>query len=54
MIFRLQDGYLIFLLNDEEIADQIEQYIQIYFTENDTTDVTPQVLWDAAKPVIRG
>lgn len=41
-------------MHNEDVVKQIEQFIQLYFAENNTICVTPQVLWDAAKPVLRG
>ena len=41
------------LLNNQWIDDQIKMEIQQYMETNDN-NTKPQILWDAAKAVLRG
>uniref|UniRef100_A0A8C5MXA6 exodeoxyribonuclease III n=1 Tax=Leptobrachium leishanense TaxID=445787 RepID=A0A8C5MXA6_9ANUR len=43
-----------FLLNKPGVADTIKETTSEYFQLNDTPDISPQILWAAYKPVIRG
>ena len=42
------------LLNNQCINDQIKMEIQQYMETNDNNNTEPQLLWDAAKAVLRG
>ena len=42
------------LLNNQWINDQIKMEIQQYMETNDNNNTKPQLLWDAAKAVLRG
>lgn len=41
-----------FLLKDEKHIEFIEQTLKFYFSENNTGDVSPQIVWDVSKPVL--
>lgn len=43
-----------FLLQDETHVQYIERQLQMYFGENDREETTPNFLWVASKPVLRG
>lgn len=49
-LWRLNVG----ILNNKEIVKQIKNYIKLYIEENDTGEVNPVIVWDAAKAVTRG
>ena len=42
------------LLNNPQIKQKIEKEIKTYLELNDNGEVTPSVLWDALKAVLRG
>ena len=42
------------LLNNSQIKEKIRKEIKIYLELNDNGEVTPSVLWDALKAVLRG
>lgn len=42
------------LLQDDFLKDKIKQIIEVYFQNNDKKDITPVILWEAAKVIIRG
>ena len=42
------------LLNNQWINDQIKIEIKQYMVTNDNNNTKPQLLWDAAKAVLRG
>ena len=42
------------LRNSQWINDQIKMEIQQYMEKNDNNNTKPQLLWDAAKAVLRG
>ena len=42
------------LLNNPQIKQNIEKEIKTYLELNDNGEVTPSVLWDALKAVLRG
>ena len=42
------------LLNNQWINDQIKIEIRQYMETNENNDTKPQLLWDAAKAVLRG
>ena len=42
------------LLNNQRINDQVKMEIQQYMETNDSSNTKPQLLWDAAKAVLRG
>lgn len=42
------------ILNDLNIREKFSKEIGLYFQENDKGDVTPSVLWDSYKAVLRG
>ena len=42
------------LLNNQWINDKIKMEIQQYMEKNDNNNTKPQLLWDAAKAVLRG
>lgn len=42
------------ILNYTKIKQQFKNEIDLYFEENDKGDVSPSILWDAYKAVIRG
>ena len=41
-------------LNNQWINDQIKTEIKQYMATNDNNSTKPQLLWDAAKAVLRG
>lgn len=42
------------ILNNPVIKDKLKNEIQLYLDINDNEEVTPPILWDALKAVIRG
>lgn len=42
------------ILNNPTIKGKLESEIQLYLENNDNEEVTPPILWDALKAVIRG
>lgn len=42
------------LLNDPQFKEQIKKEIGFYLDMNDKGDVSPPILWDALKAVLRG
>ena len=42
------------ILNNPVIKDKLKNEIKLYLEHNDNEDVTPPILWDALKAVIRG
>lgn len=48
--WHINDGFL----NNSEFKDMVKKYIIEYLETNDTTDISPIILWDALKAVLRG
>ena len=42
------------LLNNQVITEEIKEEIKKYLETNDNGNTTTQILWDAAKAVLRG
>ena len=42
------------LLNNQEITEEIKEEIKKYLETNDNENTMTQILWDAAKAVLRG
>ena len=42
------------LLNNTSFREEMESDLTVYLQDNDTGDVNPGILWDAAKAVLRG
>ena len=42
------------ILNNTGIKDKLKNVIKLYLDQNDNEEVTPPILWDALKAVIRG
>ena len=42
------------LLNNQWITEEIKKEIKKYLKANDSKDTTLQILWDAAKAILRG
>ena len=42
------------LLNNQEITEEIKEEIKKYLETNDNENTLTQILWDAAKAVLRG
>ena len=42
------------LLNNQWITEEIKEEIKKYLEANDNKDTTLQILWDAAKAILRG
>ena len=42
------------LLNNQWITEEIKEEILKYLEANDNKDTTLQILWDAAKAILRG
>lgn len=42
------------ILNNEQFIERMRTEIKQYIEENDNGDVSPAVLWDACKAVLRG
>ena len=42
------------LLNNQEITEEIKEEIKKYLETNDNENTMIQILWDAAKAVLRG
>ena len=42
------------ILNNTGIKDKLKHEIKLYLDQNDNEEVTPPILWDALKAVIRG
>ena len=42
------------LLNNQVITEEIKEEIKKYLETNDNGDTTTQILWDAAKAILRG
>ncbi|CAH2295259.1 Hypothetical predicted protein, partial [Pelobates cultripes] len=42
------------MLSNSIVTDQISHYIQDYFRDNETDDLTPLTCWEAHKTVLRG
>lgn len=49
-LWRLNTG----ILNNQEFIAGITSELDLYIQENDTDEVNPAILWDAAKAVLRG
>ena len=49
-LWRLNVG----ILNDKVLVEEIKEEIKTYLTENDNGEVSPVILWDALKAVLRG
>ncbi len=41
------------LLDNNDVCNNIKEWFKYYITDNVASDVTPAVMWDAAKAVIR-
>lgn len=42
------------ILNKLDIRDKLKREINLYLENNDNQEVTPPIIWDALKAVIRG
>ena len=42
------------LLNNQVITEEIKEETKKYLETNDNGDTTTQILWDAAKAILRG
>ena len=42
------------ILNDPVIKDKLKSEIKLYLENNDSEELTPPILWDALKAVMRG
>ena len=42
------------ILNNPIIKDKLKSEIELYLENNDNEEVTPPILWDALKAVLRG
>uniref|UniRef100_A0A9J8DDF4 Uncharacterized protein n=1 Tax=Cyprinus carpio carpio TaxID=630221 RepID=A0A9J8DDF4_CYPCA len=42
------------ILNNPQVKENLKSAIESYFKENDNGEVSPTIIWDAFKAVLRG
>lgn len=54
LLLNIEQKQTTWVLSHQIVAAEIERYIQNYFNDNSTDDVSPTIIWDAFKQVFRG